>query len=137
MAAASGLVHVARLRLLKDVTHSAISWWSRVVAQAALAVAFVLASRGVARRFGWGYGVFALLMAAVPAWSTADFMGSGRYLIACFPVFALGGAWLAEHVRRPAIALAPSAILLVWLTTLLQVGATTSHSVRRGASRSA
>jgi hypothetical protein len=111
-----------KLQLFKDYQHAPRAWFYRLVAQGALAVLFVGASRSVARRFGWGYGVFALLMAAVPAFSTSDFMGTGRYLLACFPVFALGGAWLAEHVRRPAIALVPSAVALVWLTTLYARG---------------
>lgn len=111
-----------KLQLFKDITRHDVTWWSRVVAQAALAVLFIAASRGVARRFGWGYGIFSFVMAALPAWSTADFMGTGRYLIACFPVFAVGGAWLAERRYRAPLVLVPSALLLVWLTTLFARG---------------
>lgn len=35
-----------------------------------------------------------LALAAMPAISVSTFMGVGRYLIPCFPAFALFGEWL-------------------------------------------
>jgi hypothetical protein len=117
-----GLQTWLKVQLLHDVTRHPITWWSRVVAQALMALVFVIAARGVARRFGWGYGAFALAAAAIPAMTTADFMGTGRYLLGCFPVFAAGGAWLAERRWRPPVVLVPSGLLLLWLTTLFARG---------------
>ncbi|MEO7557348.1 MAG: hypothetical protein ABIV94_12175 [Acidimicrobiales bacterium] len=111
-----------KLEVVSDFTRHGIQWWARIAAQITLAVVFVLASHRVARRFGWGYGVFSLVMALVPAWSTADFMGTGRYVLTCFPVFAAGGAWLADRTRHPYVMLAPSALILVWLTSLFARG---------------
>ena len=61
----------------------------------------------VFRRFGYGYGVYALLMVLVPALSTKNFFGMGRYLLAAFAVFAAAGELLAE---RPRLAVAVSSI---------------------------
>ena len=55
----------------------------------------------VFRRFGYGYGVYTLLMVLVPAISTKNFFGMGRYLMAAFPCFAVAGELLTE---RPALA---------------------------------
>lgn len=41
----------------------------------------------VFRRVGVGYGLYALLVLAIPAVSSKDFQGMGRYAIAAFPVF--------------------------------------------------
>jgi hypothetical protein len=45
----------------------------------------------VFRRFGIGYGVFALLAVFGAAVSTRDFVGMGRYALAAFPCFAAAG----------------------------------------------
>lgn len=55
-------------------------------------------SPAVARRFGWGYGAYVVAVIGIPAIGTGDFMGTGRYVLAAFPVFALVGEWLS--VRR-------------------------------------
>lgn len=48
----------------------------------------------VGRRFGWGYAALVLGFAVMPAVSVSTLMGVGRYLIPCFPAFALFGEWL-------------------------------------------
>jgi hypothetical protein len=53
----------------------------------------------VVRRFGRGYGIYTAVAVAVPALSTSDFMGSGRYVLAAFPAFGVMGAVLAEAGR--------------------------------------
>jgi hypothetical protein len=59
-------------------------------------VALLLVPR-VARRFGWGYAGYVLIVMGIPVLGTKDFMSCGRYLLAAFPIFALVGAWLVER----------------------------------------
>ncbi len=40
----------------------------------------------VFKRVGWGYGVYCLIVLGLPALSSKDFQGMGRYAIAAFPV---------------------------------------------------
>lgn len=60
-----------------------------------LALALVLPTF---KRLGVGYGLYALTVVAIPAVSSKDFQGLGRYVIAAFPLF-LTAALLLE--RRP------------------------------------
>lgn len=53
----------------------------------------------VFRRFGYGYGTYALLAVLVPALATKNFFGMARYLLAAFPCFAVAGELLAERPR--------------------------------------
>ena len=62
-----------------------------------LAVGAVLLIPKVVRRFGWGYGVFCLVVVGIPVISSKDFYGLGRYLLAAFPVVAVAGEWLADR----------------------------------------
>jgi hypothetical protein len=39
------------------------------------------------KKLGWGYGVYTLLVVGIPAVSSHDFQGLGRYVIAAFPLF--------------------------------------------------
>ena len=79
---------------------------TKLVIQALVTVVALALVPAVFRRFGAGYGVFTLMAVLVPAISTKDFMGMGRYLLAAFPCFAVGGSLLADRpaVRRAAIA---------------------------------
>lgn len=69
----------------------------------------------VGRRFGWGYAVFIGVLVAIPTVSTEDFMGTGRYMIAAFPVAALLGEWLSRQRYRWSW-LASSGALMVLLS---------------------
>lgn len=81
--------------------------------QCVLLTAVLLTVPAVGRRFGWGYGVYVLCLAAFPAVSVSTFMGVGRYLLPAFPVFALAGEWLSTR-RRVAVAwCAACGVLLV------------------------
>jgi len=71
----------------------------RLVPQALVTIAFLALVPAVAKRFGWGYGAYVLVVIGIPALGTGDFQGMGRYALAAFPVFALVGAWLAERAR--------------------------------------
>lgn len=69
----------------------------------------------VLRRLGWGYALYVLAVLGIPLLGSKDFQGTGRYVLAAFPVFAVVGAAL---VRRPALRVAwlgvSSVLLLVW-----------------------
>jgi len=53
------------------------------------------------RRFGIGYAVYAFLVLSIPAVSSPDFFGMGRYALPAFPCFAIVGAFLHQ---RPGLA---------------------------------
>ncbi|HEY6560738.1 MAG TPA: mannosyltransferase family protein [Polyangiaceae bacterium] len=72
----------------------------------------------VFRRFGWGYGVYTLCVLAIPAISSKDLVGMGRYMLAAFPVFAALGLQLAPRPWLLRTYLAASAMLLVIMTSL-------------------
>ncbi len=75
--------------------------------------ALVLVPRMI-RRFGWGPGVYTLIALGLPVIGSKDFQGTGRYLLAAFPVVAYVGEQLATgSPRRRHVALAVSAVLLV------------------------
>lgn len=68
--------------------------------QAVLLVAGLALVPFVGRRFGWGYATFQLVLVAMPAIGSRDFMGTGRYLMVLFPTHALVGEWLSGRSRR-------------------------------------
>jgi hypothetical protein len=53
----------------------------------------------IIRRFGWGLAAYTTIALLIPAISSKDFIAMGRYLLPCFPVFALAGAWIARCPR--------------------------------------
>lgn len=71
-----------------------------ITGQALAAAVVAVSTPFVGRRFGWGYAVFTATLVAIPTVSTEDFMGTGRYLIAAFPVAALLGEWLSQQRYR-------------------------------------
>jgi len=77
-------------------------------------VALLLVPR-VARRFGWGYAGYVLIVMGIPVLGTKDFMSCGRYVLAAFPIFALVGAWLVERhsvlARRAWVGVSASVLL--------------------------
>lgn len=87
-----------------------------VIVQASMVVATLVASPFVGRRYGWGYGLYTALVAAVPLWGVDDFFGSGRYVLAAFPAFALLGEGLSRRPVRAQVLLVISAAVMVGLT---------------------
>ena len=80
----------------------------------ALALALVWPTR---KLLGWGYAVYVLAIVGLPAWSTKDFMGMGRYLLSSFPVFLTAALLLRQQplLLRGALAVgALSVIVLSW-----------------------
>lgn len=71
-----------------------------ITGQAVVTVVGACAVPFVGRRFGWGYGVFMAVLVAIPSISTENFMGTGRYMMAAFPLFALLGEWLSRQRFR-------------------------------------
>lgn len=81
----------------------------------------------IIRRLGWGYGAYVAVAVGLAAASSKDFVGTGRYVLVAFPVFAIAADLLAES-RRPAGAgprrwlplatLVVSGGLLAWMATL-------------------
>ena len=65
-------------------------------ALACLAAVLLLLPR-VRRLFGWGYLAYAAVVLAIPIIGTKDFMGTGRYVLAAFPVIAAAGDSLATR----------------------------------------
>lgn len=76
-------------------------WLSVTLAvQALFCLAALLLLRRVWRLFGWGYLAFCVVVLAIPLLGTKDFMGTGRYLLAAFPVMAAAGDVLTSSRHR-------------------------------------
>ena len=71
----------------------------RLTAQAVMCLFAVLLLPRVYRLFGWGYLAYSLVVLAIPIIGTKDFMGTGRYVLAAFPVIAAAGDFLATRRR--------------------------------------
>ena len=121
----SGLRTWLKVRFFEDLTAlvdrpvlGALSYLAHPV----LTVAALALVPRVFRRFGYGYGVYALLMVLVPALSTKNFFGMARYLLAAFPIFAVAGELLAERPRLARAVYAVSALGLLVLTAAYSQG---------------
>ena len=83
--------------------------------QGVLLLGAIALSPLVLKRLGWGYAVYVLAVLGIPLLGSKDFQGTGRYVLAAFPVFAVVGASL---VRRPALRVvwlgSSAVLLLVW-----------------------
>ena len=96
--------------------------WVAYVSHPVVTVAALALVPLVFRRFGWGYGVYCLLVVALPALSTKDFFGMGRYVLAAFPCFAVAGEVLTARPRLRTVALAVSGTGLLLTTSLFARG---------------
>ena len=91
--------------------------------QALACVVAVLLLPRVWRLFGWGYLAYAVVVLLIPIVGTDDFMGTGRYALAAFPVVAAAGHFVAG-LRSRVLAgglLALSATLLLALTVMFGI----------------
>jgi hypothetical protein len=88
--------------------------------QAIACVCAALLLRRVWRRFGWGYAAYTVVVLLIPVLGTKDFMGTGRYVLVAFPIFAAAGDFLVSTRRRSVrwLVLGVCAVLLVVLTAL-------------------
>lgn len=89
-------------------------------AMTALALALVVPTF---KRLGAGYGLYALTVVAIPAISSKDFQGLGRYVIAAFPLFLTAALLLAERPRLRWALLGVSATALGGCALALGAGA--------------
>jgi hypothetical protein len=88
-----------------------------VVPQALVCVAAVLLVRTVWRRFGWGYAAYTVVSLAIPLIGTKDFMGTGRYVLAAYPVLAAAAVVLTGDRRPRWLAPVVLAVLFLGLCT--------------------
>jgi hypothetical protein len=91
--------------------------------QALVCVVAVLLLPRVWRLFGWGYLAYAAVVLLIPIVGTDDFMGTGRYALAAFPVIAAAGDWLAglrSRALRTGL-LALCGVLLLGLTVMFGI----------------
>ncbi len=51
------------------------------------------------KKLGVGYAVYVVMVAGIPLASSIDFIGLGRYGLACFPAIFCFGGWLEEHPK--------------------------------------
>ncbi|HEV3226899.1 MAG TPA: hypothetical protein VGZ52_08695, partial [Acidimicrobiales bacterium] len=93
-----------------------------IVLQACLFVGCLCLIPAVVRRFGPGYAIYAAAAALVPAISSGDFLGLGRYLLPAFPVFAVVGVAATARRRWGVPAAGASGCLLVAGTALFASG---------------
>lgn len=89
-----------------------------LVAQGLITLGLLLLVPAVIRRFGWGYGAYALVIVLLPAISTKDFAGMGRYGLAVFPCLAVIGLWLERRPALAAVYFGVSAVLMLVCLTL-------------------
>lgn len=74
------------------------------------------------KRLGWGYGVYTLLAVGIPAISSKDFQGLGRYVMAAFPLFLTMALLLEERPRLRRAVLVGFAVTLGALAMGLGAG---------------
>lgn len=72
----------------------------KLTAQAVMCLLAILLLPKVYRLFGWGYLAYSVVVLAIPIIGTKDFMGTGRYVLAAFPVIAAAGYFLTRLRRR-------------------------------------
>ncbi len=85
----------------------------RNIIQGLVVLVAIVAVPWVARRISVAYAGYVLLAVALPAVSTRDFQGMGRYILGAFPLFALAGLLLSQRPRLWIPVLAASSALLV------------------------
>lgn len=90
-----------------------------IALQALLVLGALALAPRILRRIGWSYALFVVAVMALPLVGSKDFQGTGRYLLAAFPAFAVVGEWLADAARRRVrrATWAVSAALLLVLTS--------------------
>lgn len=72
------------------------------------------------KRLGWGYGLYTLAVVGIPAISSKDFQGLGRYVFAAFPLFVTFAMMTKPGPRR--IVICVSGVLLMCCAIALGAG---------------
>ena len=108
-----------KLELWSWIVHSFSPYRGVVlIGSGVIALGLLLLVPAVVRRFGWGYGAYTLAIVLLPAISTKDFVGMGRYGLAAFPCLAVVGVWLARRPTLGAVYLGASGIAMLVSVTL-------------------
>jgi hypothetical protein len=94
----------------------------RLLVHAAVTVGALALAVPVYRRFGPAYAAYTLLVIGIPAVSSKDFVGLGRYVLAAFPAFAVVGEWLAGRPLVSRVWIGASAIAMLACTAAFAVG---------------
>ena len=105
-----------------EVLRGSPGYGVRLLVQALLCLVFLAAIPLVYKRFGGGYAVYTAVILAIPLIGSSSFMGFGRYLLAAFPVFAVGGELLADRSRARRVALVGSSLGLLVLASFFGRG---------------
>lgn len=95
---------------LFDYPHDGAWYTTGLVVQALLALALLALTPLVARKFGWAYALYVVVVLAIPLVGSKDFQGIGRYALSAFPAFAVIGDRLAVRRGRAIAVLGASAI---------------------------
>jgi hypothetical protein len=119
-----------KLSHLATYVHHPHAHWDELIytlgitAQALLVLGALALVPLVVRRVGWGYALYVIGVVGVPLLGSKDWQGTGRYLLAAFPVFLVAGWWLAERAtgRLRIGVLGTSFALLVLLTSCFARG---------------
>jgi len=87
----------------------------RLIGHAYIALLFLVLAVPTQKHLGWGYALYVLAAMGMPALSSKDFMGLGRYALAAFPAFLTLALLMKDHPRIRAgwIAASASALLLL------------------------
>lgn len=110
-----------------STTHDARPWTESVyslgtIFQGLLVVGGLVLVPVIWKRLGSGYAIYVGTIVAIALVGTKDFQGTGRYMLAAFPCFAVGAQLLVGHRRRTAVLVACSGALLVVLTSAFSRG---------------
>ncbi len=88
----------------------------RLIGHAAVALGALALVPATRRHLGWGYAVYAALAVGLPAISSKDFMGLGRYVLSAFPLFLTLALLMRDKPRLFRVWLVSSAVVLALLT---------------------
>lgn len=102
-----------------------VPFWAgvRMVAHALAAICALALVIPTWRRLGAGYAIYVALVVGIPAVSTKDFMGVGRYLIAAFPLFVTLALLLEHRPRLRAATVVLGACCMLLLSRAFATGA--------------
>ncbi|MFL5320636.1 MAG: mannosyltransferase family protein [Myxococcaceae bacterium] len=87
----------------------------RLLTHAGVALTALLLAWPTKKLLGWGYALYVLAAVGLPALSSHDFQGLGRYVMAAFPIFLTLAALLKERPKLRVPLLATFAVGIVIL----------------------
>ena len=112
-----------KFELLETIEHHPFAPSTlNLVAQGLLVLGGLALVPWVTRRFGWAYALYVLGVCGMALVGTKDFMGSGRYLVSAFPLFAVLGDLLAGRRGLRAVLVPASLVGLLAMAVLFGRG---------------